>query len=72
MDIKIIGKKALDCIDLEKLSNVLVEDVIFASLKKIVDDSSNKFDDAAYAMLAPLIEAEAKNQLAKLIADLKD
>lgn len=71
MDLKLIGKKALECIDLEKLSNIIVEDVIFASLKKVVDDSANKFDDAAYAMLAPLIEVEAKKQLAKLIAELK-
>lgn len=71
MDAKELGKKALACIDLEKLSDVLIEDVIFASLKKVVDDSENKFDDAAYAMLAPLLRAEAKSQLNKLIADLK-
>ena len=71
MDTKELGKKALACIDLEKLSDVLIEDVIFASLKKVVDDSENKFDDAAYAMLAPLLRAEAKSQLNKLIVDLK-
>ena len=71
MDGKLLLKKALGTIDLDALSNILIEDVIFASLKKVVDDSGNKFDDAAYAMLAPLIEAEAKKQLAKLVADLK-
>lgn len=71
MDGKLLLKKALGTIDLNALSNILIEDVIFASLKKVVEDSENKFDDAAYAMLAPLIEAEAKKQLAKLVADLK-
>ena len=71
MDSKELGKKALACIDLEKLVDLLIKDIIFASLKKVVDDSENKFDDAAYAMVAPLLEAEAKKQLAKLVADLK-
>ena len=71
MNSKELGKKALACIDLVALSDILIKDVIFTSLKKVVDDSENKFDDAAYAMLAPLLEAEARKQLNKLIADLK-
>ena len=71
MDIKLIEKDVLACIDLSKLSGVIVDEVIFASLKKIVDDSSNKFDDAAYAMLAPLLEVEAKKALAELAVKLQ-
>lgn len=72
MDSKELGKKALSCIDLNKLGSLIIDDIVFAALKKVVDDSSNKFDDAAYAMAAPLIKVEIEKQIAKLIADLKD
>lgn len=71
MDTKELGKKALSCIDLAKLGGIIIDDVVFASLKKVVDDSSNKFDDAAYAMVAPLIKIEIEKQLAKLIAEIQ-
>lgn len=71
MDAKELGKKALACVDLEKLGSILIEDVVFASLEKVVKDSSNKFDDAAFAMAGPLIKAEIEKQLKAFIAKLK-
>lgn len=71
MDAKLIGKELLGCIDLEKMAGIVIDEVIFAALKKVVDDSTNKFDDAAYAMLAPLLEPKAKEAIAELIAKLK-
>ena len=71
MDSKEIGKELLECIDVEKLSVVIVEKVIDAELKKIVEDSSNKFDDAAYAMLAPILLPKAKEALISLVAGIK-
>ena len=71
MDVKLISKDLIECVNFEKLAEVLVDKIVDAELKKIVADSNNKFDDAAYAMLAPLLLPKAKEALAKLAADLK-
>jgi hypothetical protein len=55
MDLKPVLHDLLGCIDLKKAEKILVEDLVLAALKKVVDDSTNKFDDAAYAMLVPLL-----------------
>jgi hypothetical protein len=68
MEAKVIGKELLGVIDFNKLAAVIVDQVIDAELKKLVDDSSNKFDDAAYAMLAPLLLPKAKEALLALAA----
>ena len=65
-----LEKKLLSVIDLNKLSVIVIEDVILGSLKKVVEDSSNSFDDAAFAMVAPLVKAEAEKYLAELIAKI--
>jgi len=64
-------KKALDCIDLNALSNVLIDDVIEASIMKAVLKSETKIDDAVVSMLLPLVKAEAKKFLSEKIAELK-
>ena len=71
MDSKMLLKGLLDCVDDKKLSVFVVEQVALAALKKVVDDSTNKFDDAAYAMLVPLLVPQLEAALGKVIADLK-
>ena len=71
MDLKPVGKELLGCIDLDKAAKIVIEEVVLASLKKIVDDSANKFDDAAYAMLEPLLIPQLELALGKVIADIK-
>lgn len=66
-----LAKKALDCIDLNALSNVLIDDVIEASIMKAVLKSETKIDDAVVSMLLPLVKAEAKKFLSEKIAELK-
>ena len=68
-------QKALDCVvvkvDLVKLGDVVIDDVIEKALDKLVADSSNPFDNAAKQMLWPLLEKEAKNILAEKAAELE-
>lgn len=71
MDAKLMGKELLECINFEKLAEVVVDKVIDAELKKLVADSENKFDDAAYAMLAPLLLPKAKEALLELAKQVK-
>lgn len=66
-----LEKKLLGCIDLEKASKIIIEEVALAALKKVVDDSSNKFDDAAYAMLVPLLIPQLEAALGAKIAEIK-
>lgn len=47
-------------IDLKKLANGIIDEVIEESLKKVVADSKNTFDDAAMAIVWPLLEVEVK------------
>lgn len=84
---KQVVTKVLDCVELkinlEKLlGEVLLDDVIGAALDKVVADTANPFDDAAKAMLWPVLEKEAKalialkskeleEAIAKKIAELK-
>ena len=67
-----LAKKALDCIDLNALSNVLIDDVIEASIMKAVLKSETKIDDAVVSMLLPLVKVEAKKFLSEKIAELKE
>ena len=53
-------KEVVECVDVEKLSVLLVNKLVLGSLKKVVEDSSNKFDDVIFAELSPLMEKEAK------------
>lgn len=62
----------VDAIDLEKLSTGMLDSVLVPALNEIVADSSNKIDDAAVAMLLPLLEPKLKEYIAKEIAVLKE
>ena len=66
-----LEKDLLACIDLKKLSIVIVEKIVLGSLEKVVKDSTNVFDDAAYAMLAPILKDKAEAALAELIAKIE-
>lgn len=68
------GKKLIECvsIDEKKISVLVVEEVVLHALKKVVEDTSNPFDDSAYAMLAPILAPKAEEALSELIAKLKD
>lgn len=66
-----LSKKLVDCIDLGKASKIVIEEVVLSALKKVVDDSANKFDDAAYAMLVPLLIPQLEAALNTKIAEIK-
>lgn len=67
MDTKTLGKKLLECVDTDKVMKLIIEDVAIAALKKVVDDSTNKFDDAAFAMLEPLLVPQLELKLKEII-----
>jgi hypothetical protein len=60
----------LASIDLTKLSSGLLDEVLEPALQKVVDDTTNPFDNAAMAMLYPTLEAELKKLIAAKIAEL--
>ena len=66
-----LEKKLVGCIDLGKASKIVIEEVVLSALKKVVDDSANKFDDAAYAMLVPLLVPQLEAALNLKIAEIK-
>ena len=70
MDAKVIGKELLSCVDLSKLSDVIVDQIVVAEINKIVADSSNKFDDAAAGLLLPILVPQLKAVIAAQIAKI--
>ena len=66
-----LSKKFISVIDLEKLADLIVDDLVLGSIEKVAKDSANPFDDAAFNMLAPLAKVEAHKAIALLIAKLK-
>jgi hypothetical protein len=60
MDFKKIFADMLALVDVKKLEIYIVEQVVFPFLQKIVDDSANKFDDAAFAMVKDWVEKNLK------------
>lgn len=63
-------KKALSCIDLVGLSNIVIDDVIDAAISKAVAESENKIDDAAVALILPIVKVEVKKFIAAKVAEL--
>jgi len=55
-------------IDLKKLANGLVDEVVQKALEKVVADSANPIDDVIMAALWPVLEKEVK----KLIEEKLD
>jgi hypothetical protein len=53
-------KVAVESIDLKKLANGIIDEVIEEALKKVVADSENTFDDMAMGALWPVLEKEVK------------
>jgi hypothetical protein len=53
-------KTLLESIDLKKLANGVVDNVIEEALKKVVADTSNPIDDMVMTSLWPLLEVEVK------------
>lgn len=53
-------KLLLESIDLKKLANGVVDNVVEEALKKVVADSSNPIDDMVMASLWPVLEIELK------------
>lgn len=72
---KELVNKVLDCVEvkvnLQKLGEIVIDDVIEKALDKVVADTKNTFDDSGKAMLWPLIEKEAKELLAEKAAQLE-
>jgi hypothetical protein len=73
MNLKEFGIEALGCIEIDenKMAQLLVDKVIIASLHKIVDDTSNPFDNQALAIVAPLLAPKVKEVVAELIAKIE-
>jgi len=69
MEVKLIGKNLLECVDLDKVSDVII-DAVVAEINKIVGDSKNTFDEAAAGLLLPILvpqlKALVKTQIAKI------
>ncbi len=65
-----LEKDLLACIDLKKLSVIIVEKIVIGSLEKVVADSSNKIDDVIFAELAPILKVKAEEELNVLIAKI--
>ena len=66
------GKELAGCISLDekKVADLIVEKVVLHALKKVVEDSSNPFDDQAFALLAPLIGPKIEEVLAESLAKI--
>ena len=56
-------KALVESIDLKKLANAIVDEVIQASLEKVVKDSSNTIDDTLMPLIWPLLEKEVKEEI---------
>lgn len=73
MDAKQIGQMLLNRIDVKGL---LIDDLMVGfvkeKLEKVVADSANSFDDAALAMLWPLLEKAMRDGADKLIEKVED
>ena len=68
----VLVKKALNCVDLKALSDILIDDIIEVAITRAVAKTETKIDDSIVAMLYPLIEKEAKEYVAEKIAELKE
>jgi len=66
-----VKKLVLDSIDLEKLSFAVLDEVLEPALKEAVAKSATQLDDAAVALLYPVIEAEVKKLISAKVAELK-
>ena len=64
-------KLVIDSIDFEKLAFGIIDEVIEKALDKIVESSDNTWDNSIKALLWPILEKEAKDQLRILILNLK-
>ena len=53
----------VESVDLKKLANGVLDNVIEEALKKVVADTTNPFDDMAMASLWPVLEAEVKKMI---------
>lgn len=53
-------KVLVSSVDLKKLANGLIDEVVEDALKKVVADSSNPFDDMLMASVYPVLEKELK------------
>lgn len=67
-DGKVTAQEVKDCINEERLAVLIVDELLEPALDKVVKSSDNSWDDAAKAMLFPLVAPELK----KLIAGLED
>ncbi|MBP6952766.1 MAG: hypothetical protein KBC28_11360 [Alphaproteobacteria bacterium] len=64
-------KKAIKCIDLVELSNLLLDDVVEVAINNAVAKSENKIDDAVVAMILPIVKAEIKKLISEKVEELK-
>jgi hypothetical protein len=67
-DGKVTAQEVKDCVDAERLAKLIVDELLEKALDKVVESTENSWDNAAKAMLFPLVAPELK----KLIAGLED
>lgn len=72
MKLSEFGKELIECVELneEKAAELFVDKVVLHALKKVVEDTTNPFDDQAYAILAPLIGPKVKEVLKESLGKL--
>ena len=57
-------------INIGGLAADILDEVLEPALQKVVDDTTNKLDDALMATIYPILEAEIKKQVEKLVNKL--
>lgn len=70
MEKEVIYKILKDNINVTGLVIDSLDQILEPALKKVVDDSSNVFDDMLYASVYPILKKELKEQIEKLVNGL--
>lgn len=61
--VKILTEAVEVKVDLKKIGHGLIDQILEPALQKVVDDTTNPFDNAAMAMVYPTLEVEVKKLL---------
>ena len=69
--LNLIGKLILKFIDLNGIVEGILKDILKPALKKVVDSSSNKLDDALMMTIYPELEKYALDEAKKAIKKVK-
>ena len=72
MNLNEFGKELAGCVSLDekKVAELLVNKIVLHALEKVVKDTTNPFDDQAFALLAPLIGPKVEEVLIEQLSKL--